>query len=111
MFEKCIFLYPELKNLKQYYYKKCKKNLKGNEFFDYIYLGKVEEVYCCIKEFKVNLEKKFWSKSVYKKENPLMYACRVGKLNIVKLLVEVFKMNLELLNGSKCSALTYACYF
>ena len=40
-----------------------------------------------------------------------MYACRVGKLNIVKLLVEVFKMNLELLNGSKCSALTYACYF
>ena len=40
-----------------------------------------------------------------------MYACFVNQLQIVKLLVETFEMNLELLNSKKCTALTYACFY
>ena len=40
-----------------------------------------------------------------------MYACSVNQLKIVKLLVETFKMDLELVNNRKCTALIYACFY
>ena len=47
----------------------------------------------------------------FKGENALMYACFVNQLQIVKLLVETFEMNLELVNSKGFTALTYACHY
>ena len=40
-----------------------------------------------------------------------MYACFVNQLQIVKLLVETFEMDLEWVNNKKCTALLYACFY
>ena len=111
IFEKCILFYPELKNLKKYYYDKHKEYVKKDSFFEYIQKGDIESLYCCIQAYKIDLKKFYVTKSRFEKENALMYACFVNQLQIVKLLVETFEMNLELVNSKNCTALIYACFY
>ena len=78
IFEKCILYYPELKNLKYYYYDIHKKYVKKDSFFEYIQKGDIESVYCCIQKYIIDLKIFYVPKSRFGKENALMYACFVN---------------------------------